>query len=82
MSDLYANERRDLNTVGEFHYLVVPGASALDPKPKVVRADTAGTVTVEDFDGTSITYTMAAGEVLQFRPHKITAATATIHAWY
>jgi uncharacterized protein YjdB len=42
----------------------------------------AGTATLEDEGGVSITYTLAAGEVLAFRAVKVTAATATLIGWY
>jgi hypothetical protein len=43
---------------------------------------TTGNVTLVDKNGTSIQYAVTAGEIIPFRPEKVTAATATVVAWY
>lgn len=80
--DPFAYSHQELSSPGLRHYTVTPGASDLDPKPRSLRANTSGTITIEDIDGTSIEYNVTQGEVIPFRGHKITAATAVVIAWY
>jgi len=66
---------------GQSHFTITPGASALNPRPRAIYANTAGTVTVEDATGVSVVYNVLAGQVLPFSAVKITAATATVIGW-
>jgi hypothetical protein len=49
--------------------------------PRSIYCEAAGTITVQDLDGTSLTYTLVQGQILPFRARKITAATATVYGW-
>ncbi len=63
-------------------FLITPSANILDPVPKAIRADTAGTVTFVAADSTtSVTLNVVAGEILPVRPKLITASTAVIHGF-
>lgn len=81
-TDLFDDRTVGLTSPGERHYLVVPSTSPLDPKPRSIRINTTGTLEVEDDAGVTIPYNVSAGEVLTFRPHKITGGNATAIAWY
>lgn len=61
---------------------ITPGASVLDPTPRSIRADSAGTVIIGNWDGSTATLNVAAGEVIPFQPYKITGGTATVHGFY
>lgn len=60
------------------HGVVTPGDEPLSPRPDVLYVNASGTVTIEDENGTSVTYNVFAGQFLPISPVKITAATATI----
>lgn len=65
------------------HATITPGASVLDPIPRELYVNGAGDATIVDVDGTSIQYTsLTVGMRLPIKAWKITAATATIVAWY
>lgn len=80
--DYFASFRKGLSSPADEHYTVTPSNNVLSPKPRAIRAMTAGNVTMVDKKGTSIQYAVVPGEIIPFRPEKITAATATIVAWY
>jgi hypothetical protein len=80
--DIFANLRKGLSSPADEHYTITPSNDELSPKPRAIRAMTSGNITVVDKNNTSIQYAVTAGEILPFRPNKITAATATVVAWY
>lgn len=80
--DLFASFRKGLSSPADEHYTVTPSNNALSPKPRAIRAMTSGNVTIVDKKGTSIQYAVTAGDIIPFRAEKITAATATVVAWY
>lgn len=80
--DLFAALRKGLSSPADEHYTITPSNSELSPKPRALRALTAGNVTIVDKKGTSIQYAVVPGEIIPFRAHKVTAATATVVAWY
>lgn len=86
MSDLYSHAtggRGGIESPGYNHYIISASANALDPKPRSIRCQSDGTLTIEDVDAVSVDYAMTAGEVLTFRAHKVTAiASGTFVAWY
>ncbi len=64
------------------HYTITPGPADLPVIPRAIRCEGSGTATIVDRAGTSITYSLTAGEILPLRAVKVTAATATLVAWY
>ena len=58
-------------------------AAAVVPRPRALWCQTAGDVAIEDRDGTVLTYTVAAGQILPFRAAKVraTGTTATVFGW-
>lgn len=81
MSDNFGTYSPGLDSPGRKHWLITPSANDIVPRPRSIYCEVAGTVTVQDIDGTSLTYTLVQGQVLPFRARKITAATATVYAW-
>lgn len=59
------------------HFIITPGAGDIPIMPRAIRFESAGSVTMEDQNGVAVTYTVAAGEVFEFRASKITASTVT-----
>jgi hypothetical protein len=82
MADLYEGFGAGLTSPAIRHYTITPGADDLPFKPRAIRCSVQGTATIVDDAGTSITYTLFAGEVLPIRAVKVTAATAVLVAWY
>jgi hypothetical protein len=80
--DLFAALRKGLSSPADEHYEITPSSDVLSPKPRALKVLTDGTVTIEDKHGRSIEYTVTSGDLIQFRAHKVTAATADIVAWY
>ena len=58
---------------GVIHSTMSASASLLNPIPRGIYVNAGGTATMEDAAGTSIVYTLTAGTILPFRPHKVTA---------
>lgn len=82
-NDAFFSVPKGLEAPGDRHYQISASGVALSPKPRGVWCQAAGSLTVEDDQGTSLSYTMAQGAVLGFRPHKVTAiASGTFYAWY
>lgn len=82
MRDTFAFYAPGLTSPGGSHYTITPGPGDLPFRPRAIRCDIAGTATLVDSNGTSVTYNLAAGEVIMFRAVKVTSATATLIAWY
>ena len=81
MSDTFGEAHSGLTNPGRRHRTITPGADLLNPMPRVLYANTAGTVTVVDELGTSVVSNVTARPILPFRAARITAATASIIAW-
>jgi hypothetical protein len=79
--DLFSSFRKGLESPADEQYTITPSADALSPKPRAIYAATTGSATLVDKNGTSIVYALTAGQILPFRPEKVTAATATLIAW-
>ncbi len=84
MTDPFDSNRKGLTAPGDIHTLIVASLDVLDPKPRSIRCDVAGTITIEDKVGTSLQYNMVAGEVLTFRGTKVTATAGggVFVGWY
>lgn len=82
MADTFANHAAGLDSPALRHYTITPGAGDLAFRPRAIRCDVGGTATIVDEAGTSIVYNLVAGEILPLRAVKVTAATATLIAWY
>lgn len=82
MADAYSGQRRGLTSPGVYHATLVADAGDIDPFPRAIRCDVAGTAVLEDAAGTPITYNLLAGERIDWRPTKFTSGTATLIAWW
>lgn len=61
-------------------FLITPGANPIDPLPKALRANGAGTITLVAVDSAeAVTIDVVAGEIVPVRAEKVTAATVVIH---
>ena len=82
MADNFATHSSGLSSPATRHFAITAGPSDMAIRPRAIRCNVAGTATLEDEAGVSITYILAAGEVLAFRAVKVTAATATLIGLY
>jgi hypothetical protein len=81
--DKFGLMRKGLEAPADRHYTIVPSSNQLPVKPRGLFVAVAGNATLVDEAGQSISYpTLIAGSWLPFRPVKVTAATATLIAWY
>lgn len=82
MADNFSSHMKGLDAPADKHWQIAASADPLDPKPRSVRCQVAGTLTIVDEAGTSLDYAMAVGEVLPFRPYKVTAiSSGTFYGW-
>jgi hypothetical protein len=85
MSDPYASHSRGLESPAIRHFAITPSDTVdLAIRPRVIKVLTAGNVALRDAGGTSITYAVLAGDVLQFSAMRImaTGTTASVVGWY
>lgn len=84
MTDTYNGVQPLRSDPADNHYPITPGSTPLSPRPRSLKntTNTEGSVTVEDGDGTSITYAIEAFGELPFRATKVTASTVALAAWY
>lgn len=81
MPDNFANHFKRLDSPGGVHFAITPGPGDINPRPRVLYCNVAGTATLVDETGASLVYNLTAGQLLPFRAVKVTAATATIFGW-
>lgn len=82
MADTFSSYASGMSSPADKHFTITPGAAEMAFRPRAIRCDVAGSATLVDAAGVSVTYNLAAGEVLAFRAVKVTAATATLVGWY
>ena len=76
----YGKYNNTPSTPAREFFLITPSANILNPAPKALRADTAGTITFQAIDSSaSVTVNVLEGEILPVQAIKVTAATATVH---
>ena len=57
-------------------------SNPLDPIPRAIYCQVAGTITIVDKYGTSLPYAMTVGQVLPFRGRLVTSVgSGTFYAW-
>lgn len=82
--DPYAFTTRTPSDPAVRHFAITPSNTVdLPTKPKVLYCAAAGTVALMDDSGTTLTYTLAAGQVFPFSPKRVlaTGTTATVVGW-
>jgi len=79
--DNFGRAHDSMTDPGRRHWPIVPGPNPQNPMPRALYANTAGTVTIVDEQGTRVDYNVVASQVLPFRAFRITAATASLIGW-
>lgn len=83
MADQFRNMADELTGASRNMFLITPHATnEVNPLPKAIRSDTAGTITLRAIDASvDIVLNVAAGEVIAVRAQFVRASgtTATVH---
>lgn len=82
--DPFAAQARGLTSPATHHFAIVPADGIdLPTRPRVLRVLTSGDVALRDALGVVITYSVSAGEVLQFSAVGVeaTGTTAAVAGW-
>lgn len=85
MSDPFESDYVNLTSPAVSHFMVVPSDAAdLSVRPRALYVNAAGTVALQDREGTVVSYDVVAGAVLSIRPLRVlsTGTTAQLIAWY
>jgi len=83
-NDPFSAMSRGLTSPATEHFEIVPADGAdLPTRPRVLRVLTSGDLAMRDAKGVVITYSVSAGETLQFSAVGIeaTGTTATVVGW-
>ncbi len=83
-TDPFAAQSRGLTSPAIEHFAIVPADGApLPVRPRVIRILTSGDIAIRDAKGVVITYSVVAGETLQFSAVGVeeTGTTATAAGW-
>lgn len=82
MADNFESATASLTSQGVQHILLAASGADLALRPKAIYCQSAGTITLEDESQVALPYTLAAGQVLPFRPLKVTAISGgTFYGW-
>jgi len=84
MPDHFASHAKGLEAPADRHYAIVPSDGADLPRvPRSVYCAAAGTAVLRDHQGTDLSYTLVAGQILPVRPVRVlaTGTTATLYGW-
>lgn len=83
-NDPFASMHRGLTSPATDHFAIVPADGVdLPIRPRVLRVQTDGAVSLRDRNDSVITYTVTAGELLQFSAVGVeaTGTTAEVVGW-
>jgi hypothetical protein len=82
MADRYKNQNPGLTSPAFFHYTITPADSNLPLKVRALYVQAPGNVVIRDQDGTDVTYTVVAGQILPIRAVQVrSGTTATVVGW-
>jgi len=82
MADKFANVPDDVSAPARKMFVITPGPNPIDPLPKAIRANAAGSITLQAVESDApVTLDMAAGETLPVRAVLVTAAGMLIHGY-
>lgn len=84
MADNFKNTAKGMESPPTRHFTITPSDSTdLAIRPRALYCQTGGAIAITDEFGTSITYTVSAGQTLPFRGIRIlaTGTTATVVGW-
>jgi len=62
--------------------LITASSSVLNPRPRSIYVSVAGTIAMENDDGTTATITGVAGVTIPLQIYKVTGGTATVYGLY
>jgi hypothetical protein len=82
--DEFANFTKGLSSPATKHFLIQPDDTAdLPVLPRVIYCEADGTIAVRDDSGVTLSYTMMAGDRLDFRGVRVlaTGTTGTYYGW-
>jgi len=83
-NDPFSAMSRSLTSPATEHFAIVPTDGVdLPTRPRVLRVESSGDIAMRDAKGVVITYSVSAGETLQFSAIGIeaTGTTATVVGW-
>lgn len=84
MADRFSNYASGLSSPATRHHAITPSDTVdLPTRPRALYCTGAGTASVMDEAGTSLTYTLEVGDRLEFRATRVmaTGTTATLVGW-
>lgn len=84
MADNFKNAGMGIIAPATRHFAITPSNTVdLANTPRALYCQTSGTVAVRDSAGVDVTYTVTAGQVLDFRAVRVlaTGTTATVVGW-
>jgi len=82
--DEFSDFQKGLTSPATRHFAIIPDDGAdLAILPRVIYCNIAGDVAVRDAQGVDLTYTLAAGDRLDFRGVRVlsTGTTGTFYGW-
>lgn len=82
--DEFESFAKGLNSPATRHFPILPNDNAdLAILPRVIYCETAGIIAIRDRAGTDLSYTMSAGDRLDFRGVRVlsTGTTGTYYGW-
>lgn len=85
MPDPFDSDYVNLTSPAVAHYVVAPSDTAdLPTRPRALYVNTTGTAVLRDSAGETVSYDVAAGNVLTLRATRVLASgtTAQLIAWY
>jgi hypothetical protein len=73
LADNFVSYQKGLESPADVHTAVTFDVE-ISPKPRALRFNVAGTVSIKDAAGTDRSYTVVAGEVLPFRAKQVNSS--------
>ena len=83
MIDLFQSTATGISGPANRHFAITPADEDLAIRPRALYAATGGDIVVRDDEGTDITYSVTAGQIIPLRAVQVrSATTATVVGWY
>ena len=83
MSDPFKTFGTGKSSPANRHFAITPADADLEIRPRALYVNGAGSLVIRDEEGTDVTYTVEAGQILPIRAIQVRAATtATVVGWY
>lgn len=82
--DEFSDFQKGLTSPATRHFAIVPDDNTdLPILPRVIYCEAAGTVVIRDSEGQDLTYSMVAGDRLDFRGVRVlnTGTSGTFYGW-